>query len=289
MNKHELLAVLNRLGVRPSRKLGQNFLIDPNMLDALIRDAEPAPGQNILEVGPGTGALTRRLLAAGCRVTAVELDARLHEYLESELGAAPRLTLVRGDACILDYDALFGDRPYRCIANLPYSCSSVFLARIIDAANPPMDLHLLLQREMARRLAAKPGTGTYGALSVRVQLRYEVAIVRRVPPQVFFPVPEVESACLRLRRREPGLSARRLRQIDALTRLAFRQRRKKLIRVLAAAVPARELERAFQILELDENSRPEELDPAKFAALAACLDAPEAPYCHEGSDSKNGR
>ena len=136
MTKNELLTVLRELGIKPSKKLGQNFLIDPNMLTAIVREAAPARGQRVLEVGPGTGILTRKLLEAGCLVTAVEIDLRLHEYLQQDLGNHPNLTLIRGDACRIDYDRLMGNQPFTCIANLPYSCSSVFLARVVAHPRP---------------------------------------------------------------------------------------------------------------------------------------------------------
>jgi 16S rRNA (adenine1518-N6/adenine1519-N6)-dimethyltransferase len=278
MTKRELIDVLAAIGVRPSRKLGQNFLIDPNMLDALVRDAAPRPGQTVLEVGPGTGTLTRRLLEAGCRVVAVELDARLHDYLSSELGAHPHLTLVRGDACRIDLETYVGTQPYRCIANLPYSSSSVFLAHVMNSANMPTDMALLLQREMADRLAAQPATSNYGALSVRVQIRYQVDIVRKVPPQVFFPAPEVESAYARLAGINPQLPKSRQLSVDKLTKCAFQQRRKKLLRTLAKVAPIDILTEAFETLEIPQNSRPEELTPDNFAALAACLESHSIPY-----------
>jgi 16S rRNA (adenine1518-N6/adenine1519-N6)-dimethyltransferase len=152
----------------------------------------------------------------------------------------------------------------------------------MDADNIPVDMALLLQREMADRLAAAPGSGTYGALSVRVQFRYRVTIVRQVPPQVFFPVPEVGSAYVRLHRRTPVPPAWLQKKVDILAKRAFQQRRKKLIRVLAANAPLNTLEAIFEKLKIDENTRAEQLTPGNFADIAACLRTPERPYCNNG-------
>jgi 16S rRNA (adenine1518-N6/adenine1519-N6)-dimethyltransferase len=277
MTKTQLVAVLESLGVRPSRKLGQNFLIDDNMLEAMVRQAEPQPGEPVLEVGPGTGVLTRKLLAAGCHVTAVELDHRLAEYLRGELGGNASFRLIEEDACKLDYRELMGDAPFRCIANLPYACSSVFIARLLETAPHAQACFLLLQREMAERLAAEPGTKAYGALSVRVQLRFAVDIVRMVPPNVFYPPPEVGSAFVRLAAKEQAISCDLHAEASAVAILAFSQRRKKALRVLAGRYGLDRTTAAFQEVGIDEGVRAERLPPETFARLAACLgDAPPA-------------
>lgn len=268
----ELRDLLAGLGVHPSRKLGQNFMVDGNLLDAMVRDADPRPGQAILEVGPGTGVLTRRLLAAGCQVTAVELDHRLAAHLREHFRDAAGLRLIEGDACRTDYTALFGTQPYRCIANLPYSCSSVFLATMADLDNAPRDLHVLLQREMADRLGAGPGTPEYGALTVRLRLRYSVRFLRAVPPQVFWPAPEVASAYLRLDLLPEPLPAPCRRLAGELAGLAFSQRRKMAAKLLAPRLGGSDQARAIlRAAGLPEDARGEQFSPADFARLAVCL------------------
>ena len=158
MNKAELLAVLARLDIKPSRRLGQTFLLDPNLLDAMVRLAGACAGQRVLEIGPGTGALTERLLASGCDLTAVELDHRLAGYLRERFADRANFRLVEADACRIDLGELMGGEPFRCLANLPYSCSSQLLAALVSLANPPTDVYCLLQKEMADRLAARVGT-----------------------------------------------------------------------------------------------------------------------------------
>jgi 16S rRNA (adenine1518-N6/adenine1519-N6)-dimethyltransferase len=272
MNKSDLCAVLAELGVRPSRKLGQNFLLDPNLLDALLRGASLQAGEHILEVGPGAGVLTARLLAAGCMVTAVELDWRLAAYIQRSYGhLAPRFRLIQGDACKQDYEALMGDEPFRCVANLPYSCSSPFLAIMGSLANPPQELHVLLQKEMADRLTAPPHSKDYGALTVRLTLRYEITLVRTVPPEVFFPAPDVMSAFVRMRLRAERPTQAQWTAATGLANLAFSQRRKQARRLLGAVHPPAAVTRAFALCGLAEDARAEDITPAQFMQLAAEL------------------
>ena len=208
MNKKTLIAELEKLGMRPGRGLGQNFLLDGNLLDAIVRTAAPAAGEDILEVGPGFGALTERLLASGAKVTAIEYDRRLAGYLRDRFRDAENLRLVEADACKTDYRELFRGKPFRAIANLPYAISSVFIARMLELDEPPERMFFMLQREMGERLAAAPGSRDYGSLTVRAGFEYRVRIERIVPPEVFYPPPEVESALVEFsRHRKYDLSA----------------------------------------------------------------------------------
>lgn len=188
MNKQQLTAALESIGMRPGRGLGQNFLLDGNLLDYIVRLSAPGKGERILEVGPGFGALTSRLLKAGAEVYAVEFDHRIAEYLRTHIEKG-NFHLTEADACRVDYVELLENRPFRAIANLPYSISTIFIARMLDLPNPPESMFFMLQREMGERLSAVPGTKNYGALSVRTQLRYDVKLEKIVPPEVFFPPP----------------------------------------------------------------------------------------------------
>jgi 16S rRNA (adenine1518-N6/adenine1519-N6)-dimethyltransferase len=269
----ELLALLAELNVHPRRKWGQNFLTDPNMLDAIVRAAAPVAGETILEIGAGTGCLTARLLAAGARVTAVEIDRRLAAHLRSTFAGHPALRLIHADACRLDYDALLGAEPYRVVANLPYACSSVLAATFARLRAPPRDLLLLLQREMAARLAALPGTKEFGALTVSVRAAYDVTRLRAVPPDVFTPPPEVESALVRLVARTPPLSATERGRVGAVVRVAFAQRRKMLSNALGAHFGAAPARAALERAGIPATARPEQVDVSGFVRLAACLPA----------------
>ena len=272
MNKKELTAALAELGMRPGRGLGQNFLIDGNLLDAIARISAPEPDEEILEVGPGFGALTGRLLAAGAKVTAIEYDHRLAEYLRRHF-ADGNLRLVEADACKADYRALFPEgRRFRAIANLPYSISSVFIARMLELEEPPERMFFMLQREMGDRLAAIPGTKECGSLSVRVQFDYRVHIERIVPPEVFYPPPEVDSALVGFqRRRDLELDPARRNKLRGIVNAAFAQRRKQLGKVLGAVYGREAALSALADAGIAPETRPDKLGREDFFRLGKGL------------------
>ena len=268
MNKSELLALLERLELHPSRRLGQNFLIDPNMLDSLVRSANVVEGDRVLEIGPGTGTLTERMLAVGARVQTVELDHRLAGYLRDERFKDDKLfSLTEADACRLDLDTLMGDEPFRCVANLPYSCSSQLLASLTSMANQPQDIHVLLQKEMADRLTAKAGTKEYGVLTVRLGLLYEITIVKTIPKNVFFPPPEVVSAFVRMRLRPKRPPRDVMASVSHVAGLAFGQRRKKTCRMLEPEYGAERVAAAFAAASLTEDVRADAITPQAYVRL----------------------
>ena len=271
MNKKELISALDELGMRPGRGLGQNFLTDGNLLDAIARINVPAPGERILEVGPGFGALTERLLAAGAQVTAIEFDHRLAEYLRRHL-ACGNLRLIEADACKVDYAKLFPDGDFRAIANLPYSISSVFIARMLELEEPPERMFFMLQREMGERLAALPGTKAYGSLSVRVQLDYAVRIERIVPPEVFYPPPQVESALVEFRRdREYALDRAQREKLRGIINSAFSQRRKQLGKILGGVYGREPAAEALRAAGIAAEIRPDKLSCHDYLRLAKGL------------------
>lgn len=272
MNASELGPLLQRLGVHPSRKLGQNFLVDGNTLRLIVQAAAPTPGELLVEVGPGTGTLTAALLAAGAEVIAIELDARLVAYLGETVGREPRCRLLHADACRVDYDALTDGRPWAVAANLPYAVSSVVLSRWLAAANRPTRLCLLLQLEMAERLAAAPRTKAYGGLSVRTQALYQVQVARRVPPTVFFPPPEVESALVLLTPAPgPAWAPAQWQGFGELVKVAFAQRRKMLAKLLRAHHAADRVAAALAAVGADPQARAEELTVTQYVALYTSL------------------
>lgn len=271
MNKTEHLEILSQIGVRPSRKLGQNFLVDPNMLNALVRAADPQENERVLEIGPGCGALTRALLEAGTKLTSVEFDHRLAEYIRTTYGDNPNFELIEADACKLDYESLFKNDTYRCIANLPYSCSSVFISLFLEAENPPEEMFVLLQREMGQRLAAEPETKNYGSLSVRTQALYDVSIVRRVPKHVFHPPPEVDSAFVKFKRSEGAPDAGVRKNLSQIAKSGFSSRRKQMLKLLASRYSSEIVRSAFRELGIKETSRAEEISIQTFIRLAEIL------------------
>ena len=157
MNKKELISALESLGMRPGRGLGQNFLLDANLLEWIVRNCGAQTNENVLEVGPGFGALTEKMVAAKFNVTAIEFDHRLAGFLRKKFADAPNFTLIEADACKVDFNELFpAGTTYRAVANLPYAISSVFIARMLECHNPPSSMFFMLQKEMGERLAASP-------------------------------------------------------------------------------------------------------------------------------------
>ena len=248
-------------------RLGQNFLADPNLLDAIVRDAELGAGDVVLEVGAGEGVLTGRLAAAAAHLHTVEIDRGLEPAL-APFAALPNVELHWGDAMKLDF-ASFEPTPSAMVANLPYSVATPLILRTIEKLPSLRRWTVMVQREIADRLRAGPGNRTYGSPSAVAQLACEVELVRGVDPAVFKPRPRVDSAILRLRRTGPGADA----ETRKLIRAAFAHRRKSLARSLEHAEPgslgpARE---ALAELGLPEDSRAEALAPEQFAALSAKL------------------
>jgi 16S rRNA (adenine1518-N6/adenine1519-N6)-dimethyltransferase len=248
-------------------RLGQNFLADPNLLDAIVRDAALAPDDVILEVGAGEGVLTERLAPVATHVHAVEIDRGLEEAL-APVAALENVTLHWGDAMKLDLAAL-DPAPTAVVANLPYSVATPLILRTIELLPSVRSWTVMVQREIADRLRAAPGSRTYGSPSVLAQIACEVELARTVDPAVFRPRPRVESAILRLRRTGPAADP----ATRQLVRDAFAHRRKSLARSLEHARPgtlARARE-ALEALSLRPDARAEELSPEEFRALARGL------------------
>lgn len=248
-------------------RLGQNFLADPNLLDAIVRDAALVPGDVVLEIGPGEGVLTVRLAEVAAHVHAIEIDRGLEAALAS-VAAATNVSLHWGDAMKLELAEL-DPAPTAIVANLPYSVATPLILRTIEQLPTIKAWTVMVQREIADRLRAAPGSRTYGSPSVLTQIACEVELVRTVDPAVFKPRPRVESAILRLRRR--GLAADpRTRD---LIRDAFAHRRKSLARSLELARPGAlgPVREALAALDLPEDARAEQLSPEEFRALAKGL------------------
>jgi 16S rRNA (adenine1518-N6/adenine1519-N6)-dimethyltransferase len=250
-------------------RLGQNFLADPNLLDAIVRDARLTADDIVLEVGAGEGVLTGRLADAAAHVHTVEIDRGLEPAL-APLAARPNVSLHWGDAMKLDLTEL-EPAPTAMVANLPYSVATPLILRTIELLPALASWTVMVQREIADRLRAVPGSRTYGSPSVLVQLACEVELARKVDPAVFRPRPRVDSAILRLRRTGPAADA----ATRNLVRAAFAHRRKSLARSLehGQAGSLATARTALAELGLAEDARAEALAPEQFAALSAKLQA----------------
>ncbi len=249
-------------------RLGQNFLADTNLLGAIVREAELEADDVVLEVGGGEGALTAELAPKVAAVHVVELDERLRPGLEGVAAEHPGVRLHFGDAMRLDLAAL-EPPPTRMVANLPYSIATPLLIRTIADLPGIGSWTLMVQREIADRLRAGPGSKTYGGPSVLVQLACEVRLLRTVDRAVFSPRPRVDSALIGLRRTGPAATP----EVASLVRDAFAHRRKSLARSLDHARPGtRDPARAaLEGIGLPPDARAEQLAPAQFLALAEAL------------------
>jgi 16S rRNA (adenine1518-N6/adenine1519-N6)-dimethyltransferase len=250
------------------RRLGQNFLADPNLLDAIVREAELGPGDIVLEVGGGGGALTERLAPVVAWVHVIEIDERLRDELESLAREAGNLRVIWGDAMRVELGDLTPP-PTKMVANLPYSIATPLLIRTISELPSLEGWVVMVQREIADRLRAGPGTREYGSASVLVQLACEVTMLRTVDPAVFVPRPRVGSALLRLTRKGIGAPG----DLAALVRLAFAHRRKSLARSLELARPGslEPARRALEAIGKPADARAEVLSPAEFERFSEGL------------------
>jgi len=248
-------------------RLGQNFLSDPNLLDAIVRDAELDRDAVVLEVGAGEGVLTERLAVAAAHVHSIEIDRRLEPVL-APLAARPEVDLHWGDALELDLAGL-DPAPTAVVSNLPYAVATPVILRTVAELPSVRRWTVMVQREIADRLRAAPGSRTYGSPSATVQLACEVKLLRKVDPAVFRPRPRVESAILGLRRTGPGADA----STRELIRAAFAHRRKSLARSVEHVRPGTlaATRAALEELGLDPGARAESLAPEDFAALSAKL------------------
>lgn len=249
-------------------RLGQNFLADPNLLDAIVRDAEVAPDDVLLEVGGGEGALTERLAPSARHVHVIELDRRLRERLEAVSVGTGRAQVHWEDAMRADLGAL-DPAPTAVVSNLPYSIATPLLIRTIAELPGVTRWTVMVQREIAERLRAAPGSRLYGSPSVVVQLACEVRLLRTIDRAVFRPRPRVDSALLRLDRHGPAASERVVRVV----RGAFAHRRKTLATSLElAGLAERERARAaLQAMGQPADVRAEALAPGELARLAEAL------------------
>lgn len=273
MKQERLRALLAQRGLAPADRLGQNFLIDPALLAAIPGDAGVQAGEPVLEVGPGAGSLSERLLAAGADVLAVELDRGLAAWLRERFAGEPRFRLVEGDvlgpgaAFHPEVEAWWPPRRPRLVANLPYGISGPFLGRL-----PGRFLAgacLLLQLEMAQRVVAAVGGADYGPLAVRLQLAFQARLGRRVPPEVFWPRPRVQSAFLHLQPRADAPSAAEDARLAALLRQAFGQRRKQVLaRVREWSPPAAA---ALAAAGVSARQRAEQIPPETWRAAACAM------------------
>ena len=271
----ETTAVLKRHGLSLKKRFGQNFLIDARVLDRIVAAADVQKTDTVLEIGPGIGTLTQALAEAAGHVTAVEIDRDLIPVLQETLAAYPNVEIVNQD--ILKYDiaalAARAEGSLKVVANLPYYITTPIIMSLLEGDIPAKSITVMIQKEVAERMAAGPGGKEYGALSLAVRYYAEPELIANVPPNCFIPRPAVSSVVIRLTLRQtPPVQTKDPAFLFAVIRAAFGQRRKTLTNSLANAgslgLSKAQVQQALNDMELDDNIRGEALDLAQFAELA---------------------
>lgn len=266
----DVRALLAQLNFHPSRVLGQNFLIDRNILTILLATAELVPEDRVVEVGPGLGVLTDALLERVAWVTAIEKDNRLAPYLRKRFAGHPTLTLIHADILDCDLATLFARPGLKLVANLPYAIAARLLVDLVATPHPPARIVVTIQREVADRLGAGPSSKDYGLLSILMQRHYAIRTVKHISPTCFWPVPGVQSSivCLVVRDTPQGGAADEA-GLRHLLRHAFSRRRKTMARSLRDLVA--DPRPALDAVGIAPTARAEELPPATWPALWRAL------------------
>ncbi|MDP6196895.1 MAG: 16S rRNA (adenine(1518)-N(6)/adenine(1519)-N(6))-dimethyltransferase RsmA [Prochlorococcaceae cyanobacterium ETNP18_MAG_17] len=266
-------------GHHARKRFAQHWLIDADVLDQILDAADVQPDDQVLEVGPGRGSLTERLLASpAMAVHAIELDRDLVAGLSQRFGDQPRFTLLQGDVLSVPLNFPDGTFASKVVANIPYNITGPLLERLVGRLDRPVEmpyqrLVLLVQKEVAERIRARPGQSCFSALSVRLQLLARCSSVCPVPPRCFKPSPKVQSEVIALEPLEPGqrLETRLAIRVEALLRQAFLARRKMLRNTLSGLRPAAELQALAEGIGISLQQRPQELSPAHWVELAKGL------------------
>ena len=257
-------ALLDSLEHRPNKGLGQNYLIDSNILGIIVAAAEISSDDQLLEIGPGLGALTQALLATKAKLIAIEKDQTMVAHLRTHFQT---LELLEADVLDINLNDLFAGGINKIVANLPYSVGSRFIVNALEAAPLPEKMVFMIQKEVSDRLTAQPGGKEYGPLAIWSQLNYEVKNIKNVSPTCFMPAPKVWSAVVRFKKRAvPLADVPDYARFKALIKLAFTQRRKQIGSNLRKNAP--EFFERLEACGIDPATRPEQISIPQWAALA---------------------
>ena len=271
-NPKQTIRVIQENNFTFRKNYGQNFLIDSHVIDKIVAAAEIDKDTEVLEIGPGIGTLTQYLAEAAKSVTAVEIDDKLIPILEKTMADYDNVRIIHGDILKQDIAALFGDRPFKIVANLPYYITTPIIMSLLEGRVPADSITVMIQKEVADRMQASPGSKDYGALSLAVQYYSEPYLAANVPPNCFMPRPNVGSAVIRLTRRlEPPVEVKDEQLMFKLIRAAFNQRRKNLANAIknfeGLQFSREEVEAALEKVGLDVRVRGEALSLKEFASL----------------------
>ena len=275
-NPKETIRVIQENNFTFRKSYGQNFLIDSHVLDKIVSAAEIDSDTEVLEIGPGIGTLTQYLAEAAKSVTAVEIDDKLIPILEKTLADYDNVKVIHGDILKQDIAALFEGKHFKIVANLPYYITTPIIMNLLESRVPADSITVMIQKEVAERMMASPGTKDYGALSLAVQFYAEPYLAANVPPNCFMPRPNVGSAVIRLKRLEtPPVQVKDEQLMFKLIRAAFNQRRKTLANAVknfeGLKFTREEVENGIKSIGLDERIRGEAMSLEQFAKLADAL------------------
>ena len=262
--------ICKRFDIKMSKKLGQNFLIKRGIVDEIVHAAELTVGEPVLEVGPGIGTLTQGLAQSGADVTAIELDRRLLEVLDTTLASYDNVRIIHGDVLKLDVPTIMNHKPFKVVANLPYYITTPIIMSLLESKLPIERLVVMVQKEVALRMVAKPGTKDYGALSVAVQYYTEPDIVLDVPPKSFLPAPAVTSSVIRcVLRDKPPVDVIDEKLFFRIVKAGFAQRRKTFSNTMKTTGLTRDrIEELLVKANIDGQRRGETFTLQEFADVA---------------------
>ena len=262
--------ICKRFDIKMSKKLGQNFLIKRGIVDEIVHAAELTPGEPVLEVGPGIGTLTQGLAQSGADVTAIELDRRLLAVLDTTLASYDNVRIIHGDVLKLDVPSIMNHKPFKVVANLPYYITTPIIMSLLESRLPIERLVVMVQKEVALRMVAKPGTKDYGALSVAVQYYTEPDIVLDVPPKSFLPAPAVTSSVIRcVLRDKPPVDVIDEKLFFRVVKAGFAQRRKTFSNTMKTTGLSKDrIEELLAKANIDGQRRGETFTLQEFADVA---------------------
>ena len=265
--------ILKAFNLHATKKFGQNFLVDANIVRGIVDSAEAGPGDKILEIGPGIGTLTQGLAESGAEVIAVEIDKKLPAVLAETLKGYDNVTIVPGDILKVNIREIMGEGPFKVAANLPYYITTPILMALLEQHLPITHIVTMVQKEVAERMVAKPGSRIYGALSVAVQYYTEPHIAYDVPPRSFIPAPEVDSVVIACKVRDtPAVAVKDEKVFFRVVKAAFGQRRKTISNAMKGAGFDREqIAAAFEKAGIDAGRRGETFSLEEFGRLADAL------------------
>lgn len=268
----EWRALLKRNRIRPSKAMGQNFLIETEVVEEIVAIAEIGPGDLVIEIGPGMGILSRQIISSGATLIGVELDRDLAELLRNDLNGFENFGLIEQDARYLDPAEITGGKPYQVVANLPYSVATVILRNLMESSHPPTRMTVMVQREVAERMTAEPGAMSLLGLATDLYADANIAMI--VPPEVFLPPPKVDSAVVRMDTRSAlrGTAEMRARMFELAT-MAFQRKRKTLSNGLSMGLgkPKSELDQLLAGIDVDPMRRPQTLGVDEWLRIAEVI------------------